>query len=70
MKKEIDYKRVNVSKHGTSNVLPVIIRSVTFNGLETHSLKLNHWASVTKQMNTARNKILTLAFETAATASC
>lgn len=62
MKKEKNYETVKAPKNGTSNVFPVIIRSVTCNGSEKHSLKFNHWASVTKQMNTTRNKILTLAF--------
>lgn len=34
-------------KNGISIVLPVIIRCVTCNGSKKHSLKLNHWASIT-----------------------
>lgn len=69
MKKEMDYKTVKASKQGASNVFLVSIRSVTFKGFEKHSLQSNHWASITKQMNTGRNKILFLAFVTAAATS-
>lgn len=54
--------REKASKNWTSNVLPLIIRSITCNGDKKHSLKLNDWVSITKQINTSRNKYYPTAF--------
>lgn len=53
------WKRTQESKSikkWTSNVFPVMIRSVTCNSVEKHSLKLNHWVGITKQINTPGTK--------------